>query len=173
MNRLKIAFSGKMGAGKNEACSYLKAKHTGKILSFADPLYEIQKYAQEKCGFKFEKDRKFLQFIGTEWAREKDPDVWVRITIKASERYARNHFVSDLRFPNEFSALKKEGWICVKIIRSHQEDRKGTGSHTHSSENALDFLLDKQWDYIIDNNEGLENFHDQLDKIIDNIDKLK
>ena len=162
-SHLKIAFGYKMGVGKDEACSYLMKKYGGSKISFASPLYDIQSYAQHICGFKEEKDRHFLQFIGTEWARKKDPDVLINLALKKT--YIReNSFISDLRFSNEFYTLKKEGWSCVKIIRPDViEDRAGTGSITHISENNLNSLDDKEWNYSLQNNGNLEDFHKKLD----------
>jgi hypothetical protein len=162
--QIKIAFGYKMGVGKDEACSYLTNKYGGEKISFATPIYDIQRYAQLRCGFSNEKDRQFLQYIGTEWARKKDPDVWIRLAINDSPKEG-NVFLSDLRFQNEFHSLKKEGWFCVKIDRSlvDIEERKGTGTIFHESETSLDSLKESDWDYIIQNNETIENFYKSLD----------
>lgn len=52
-------------------------------------------------------------------------------------------YISDLRFTNEFIALKDENWICIRLIRDkidiNIERIKGTGSETHSSENGIDY----------------------------------
>jgi hypothetical protein len=159
--QMKIAFGYKMGAGKDEAVSYLIRKVGGKHISFASPIYDIMKYAQTRCGFKLEKDRKFLQYIGTEWGRSKEDKIWIRLALEESENNG-NTFLSDLRYPNELEALKSEGWTCVKLIRSHQEDRKGTGDHIHTSETALDNIPDEEWDYIIHNDGTLKEFYDKL-----------
>ena len=164
-NKIKIAFGHKMGGGKDAACSHLINKYGGKHISFATPLYDIQRYAQQKCGFFEEKDREFLQYVGTEWARNKDPDVWVRLALQ-DHMQDENIFLSDLRFKNEFYALKKEGWFCVKIVRPEQEEtRKGTGKNDHDSETSLDSIEDKEWNYIIYNNKNIQDFHDNLDNL--------
>lgn len=167
---MKIAFGYKMGVGKDEAVCYLAKKFGGVKISFSEPLYDIMHYAQDICGFPREKDRKFLQYVGTEWARNKNNDVWVNIAInKSYSNKNENFYISDLRFPNEFETLKRTGWTCVKIIRSHQEDRKGSGSHSHSSETCLDGVLDEQWDYIIYNLGSLKDFYNKLDVLVDKI----
>lgn len=163
--RLKIAFGHKMGVGKDAACSHLVNKYGGKHISFAMPLYDIQRYAQRRCGFFEEKDRQFLQYIGTEWARNKDPDVWVRLALQ-DHMQDENIFLSDLRFKNEFYSLKKEGWFCVKIVRPEQEEtRKGTGRNDHGSETSLDSIDEKEWNYIIYNNNNIQAFYDNLDNL--------
>lgn len=164
---MKIAFGYRMRVGKDTAATYLHHKLGGKQISFAAPIYDILHYAQGRCGFQKHKDRQFLQYVGTEWARSKDPDVWVNIVLRETKD-DKNAFISDLRFPNEFEALKKNGWICVKIVRNYVEDLDGvgTGSHVHSSENALDGLMDEQWDYLLHNNGSLDEFYTQLDKLV-------
>lgn len=166
---MKIAFGYKMGAGKDEAVSYLINKFGGTKVSFSDPLYNIMYYAQDICGFPHEKDRKFLQYIGTEWARNKNKNVWVNILTNKHYPENKHFYIADLRFPNEYESLKKTGWTCVKIVRSHQEDRKGTGSHYHSSETALDGLLDENWDYVIYNTGTLQEFYSKLDYLVSKI----
>jgi hypothetical protein len=168
--QIKIAFGYKMGVGKDEACSYLSSKYGGEKISFASPIYDIQRYAQLRCGFSNEKDRQFLQYVGTEWARKKDPDVWINLAINNSPKEG-NVFLSDLRFQNEFQALKKEGWCCVKIDRSFSdiEERKGTGSVFHESETSLDSLDETEWNYVIKNNDTIENFYNSLDTLYLNI----
>lgn len=168
---MKIAFGYKMGVGKDEAVSYLVQKYGGTKISFSKPLYDIMYYVQDKCGFPREKDRKFLQYIGTEWARSKDRDIWVNLLLKKEYSDNQNYYITDLRFPNEYQALKNSGWTCVKIIRSHQEERKGTGSHSHTSETALDKVYDNEWDYIIDNTGSLNAFYTKLDNLVNKINK--
>jgi hypothetical protein len=176
--KVKIAFGHKMGVGKDTACSHLINKYGGKHLSFAMPLYDIQRYAQQKCGFLEEKDRQFLQYIGTEWARNKDPDVWVRLALQ-DHMQDENIFLSDLRFKNEFYALKKDGWFCVKIVRPQEnqenqvQNRKGTGRNDHESETSLDAIDDKEWNYIIYNDKSIQDFYNNLDNLYLNIWRSK
>ena len=165
-----------MGVGKDAACSHLINKYGGKHLSFAMPLYDIQRYAQQKCGFLEEKDRQFLQYIGTDWARNKDPDVWVRLALQDHVQ-DENIFLSDLRFKNEFYALKKAGWFCVKIVRPQEENevqnRNGTGRNNHESETSLDSIDDKEWNYIIHNDKSIQDFYNKLDYLYLNIWRSK
>jgi hypothetical protein len=167
--KIKIALAGKMSTGKDTAVDYIINKYSGTKISFAQPIYDILTYAQKVCGFKEEKDRKFLQIVGTEWGRQKETNVWVRLALEKALKQDGNVLISDVRFPNEFSAVKDDGWICIKLIRNCVGDERiGTGSVKHKSEVALDIIQDISWDYIIDNNGTLEEFYGKLDKIIDN-----
>jgi len=167
---MKIAFGYKMGSGKSIACSYLMSKYHGNKFAFADPIYDILNYSQTVANIKHEKDRQFLQFIGTEWGRNKDKDIWVNILLKKSSIINSNCFNDDVRFINEFEALKENGWVCVKINR---ENREIKGDTNHSSETSLDIIHDKRWDYIIDNNGTLEEFYNKLDNIVLDINESR
>tara|TARA_B100000902_G_C26805513_1_gene666569 strand:- start:60 stop:581 length:522 start_codon:yes stop_codon:yes gene_type:complete len=162
---LKIAFGGKMGAGKDCAVKYCIKKYGGVHLSFAQPIYDILHYTQKLCGLEQTKDRKFLQFIGTEWGRDIDPNMWIKITIKNTP-VDQNAFLSDLRFQNEFDSLKDNGWICVKLLREQLISRKGTGDLNHQSETELDTIPQNSWDFIIDNTESIKKFYEKLDTLI-------
>ena len=165
---MKVAFAGKMGCGKDTAVSHLISKYGGEKLSFASPVYDILTYAQTTCGFPIQKDRKFLQFIGTEWARNIDENVWINLVIKKSNEMNNiNCYISDLRFENEFESLKKDGWFCIKIVRnSHLKDREGSGDVNHVSEISLENIHDEDWDCIINNDGSLEQFYETIEKKI-------
>ena len=177
---MRIAFGCQARAGKDTAADYMYKKYNGEILRFADPLKDIMAYAQQRCGFEQTKDTQFLQMIGTDWARSRDPDVWIKLLIaqvKDSntdtntniqtsntntniQTNSNNYFVSDLRFRNEATALKRAGFTCVRIIR---DDRINDRSQTHQSE--VDLVNWDGWDYVIENNDTLEEFYKKLDNI--------
>lgn len=150
---LKIAFGHRAQTGKDTACSVLK--NSGAVqLSFAQPLYDLLHHCQRSLGFPEEKDREFLQFVGTEWARKKDSDVWARLLAEKVKRLeaegAECICVSDLRFPNEASMLKKLGFTLIKV------DRPKVPFMNHASETALDSF--KDWDYYMTNDKTLQDF---------------
>lgn len=160
----KIAFGYKMGSGKDTCATFLCDKYGGKILAFADPLYDLLHIAQLKCGFPHIKDRKFLQFIGTEWARGIDDMVWVKQFLKSASVISDAPiYCSDLRFINEAEALKENGWTLVKIMRNETENRVGTGDALHCSETELDKF--DNWDYVIENNGSLEELYEKINEI--------
>jgi hypothetical protein len=164
---IKIAFGGTMGSGKDTCVDYLASKFPNYTrLSFAQPIYDILEYAQTKCGFPKHKDRKFLQFIGTDWARNIDDNVWINIVLNTEIKNVG--LLSDVRFFNEFQALKDNGWICIKINRHNYDktERSGSGNILHSSELELQNINDNEWHYIIDNNSTLNELYQKLDNII-------
>jgi hypothetical protein len=163
---MKIAFGYKMGTGKDVCVKYLINKYGGMQIRFADAIYDILNYAQKRCGIEQKKDRKFLQLVGTEWGRSIDNDIWIKVALKNQQKDC-NIYCSDLRFKNEFDALKNDGFIMVKLIRNKiNQNRKGNGSCNHISENELDEYEDYKWDYVILNNGNLEELYDKLDIIV-------
>jgi len=175
-NIMKIAFGYKQGVGKDTAVDYLHNKHGGDHLSFAFPIYDILTYTQ--CIYKFphQKDRKFLQFIG-EWARNINQDTWVNILKEKDINLPYRHrWISDLRYLNEFYALKKEGWVCVRIDKEldkvGREIRMGSGSASHQSEVELTDS-DLPWDYVIQNNSSIQKFYESLDDLVNKINHTR
>jgi len=69
-----------------------------------------------------------------------------------------NWVISDMRFENEFEAVKKRGGICITIQRGEIPKEE------HSSEKALDGRND--WDYVINNNGSLEELVEKVREIL-------
>lgn len=157
---MKIAFGCQARVGKDIACKYLQTKHGGVVLHFSDALYNILHFAQETCRFSIEKDVQFLQWVGM-WARSKNPAVWIN-TLLGNVPKDDNVYIGDLRFRNEFQALKDAGFTCIRIIR---DDRPIDRDPNHASE--IELLNYDSWDYTIINNGTLQEFYDQLDQISD------
>lgn len=94
--------------------------------------------------------RELLQRIGTEAMRKGvHEDIWVNSLIaeyKYNNQFEDHFIVSDVRFPNEVDAIKKEGGLIIRINRPSLKEKMYS---THESETALDNY--KNWDYVIDN----------------------
>lgn len=182
---MRIVFTGKMRSGKDTAAEYLVDKYGGKILKFADPLYQMQVAIYKIAGLTPQKDRKLLQFLGTDWGRDKDPDLWVKIMERTLSIYNNNEetqlkgeglfltppinlFITDARFSNELDCMRYQNFALVRIIRNEQ-DRVDAGATnlTHESETSLDEF--SGFDYTIDNNGTLEEFLEKIDEIYHNV----
>lgn len=98
--------------------------------------------------------RELLQRIGTEAMRKGvHEDVWVNSLIaeyKHNNLFQDHFVISDVRFPNEVAAIKKEGGLVIRINRPSLKEKMYS---THESEIALDNY--KDWDYVIDNLDGI------------------
>lgn len=115
-----VYFVGKAGAGKTYSANYLKEKYHYVQSKFAYPVYNLAYNYFDMKG----KDRRLLQFIGTDVGRTSIRDsIWVdrfkedmRIVQETNKRLFNKHihFVSDdVRFPNEHQALKDMGWLGI------------------------------------------------------------
>ena len=161
---VKIAFGSKMRVGKDAAVNHLCEEHGGIHLSFASPLYDVLDDTQAYFNLPRCKDREFLRMIG-DWARRKNPDVFVDLLLDELTNNHPNIFVSDVRYMNEFEALKKEGFYMVKIVRPCESERP----EEHLSETSLDVLPEEEWNAVVVNDGSLQEYHCKLDSLWENI----
>jgi len=166
---MKLAFGINSGSGKDTSVDYLISKYGGRKYSFASPLYDILNYSQRILNLPLQKDRKFLQTFADFFKNEISENIFVDLCLKKiiSLPPFENIYISDLRFENEFIALKEAGFKCIKIVRDvDNTSRIGNGSSNHNSENSLKNFTDDKWDFIIYNNYSVEDLYTQLDEII-------
>ncbi len=150
--------SGKMGTGKTTlAGAMLDHLGPGTIADkFARPLYEMHnavKNTAERLGLPFgEKNRKFLEFLGTDLYRAEDKDIWVRFMQKSIEEYysigVKNIIIDDCRFLNELFAFDES--VKIRLTCSDYSRTMLYGDQGHKSNTALDDLPDKAFDYVFD-----------------------
>ena len=156
---LKVAFGYRQRSGKDTSADRLIELFGGTRRSFAEPLKDILRYAQTRLGFEQTKDRAFLQYVGTEWARHQDPDVFVRLAVAVGSE-SDSTYITDLRFPNEFEKCRAAGYVMVKVVR------RVTGEYdSHASETALDSYADAEWDVVVRNDGTLEELYAQIDPL--------
>lgn len=121
--------------------------------------------------------RIFLQLLGTECGREVlHPSVWenslfneyVCPNCKSDPgsvcfgHRVPNWIISDVRFPNEFQAIKERGGIVINVERKNIGTEEKVSSH--ASENALEGL-DFSW--TIENNGSIEELVFQVREILE------
>ena len=105
--------------------------------------------------------RELLQYFGTDVMRKMHTNVWVDYTINTIKREQSSlAILADVRFPNEVEAVQKAGGKVIRLTREFQNDE-------HSSECALDEdRYDwKNFDFIVDNTEGLKSLFSQIENI--------
>ncbi len=149
-----IYFVAKAGAGKTFSANFLIQKYGFEVAKFAYPVYMI---AEKYFGMK-EKDRKLLQVIGTDSARDNiDSEIWVKrfrqdmkiikLTAEKMNRTVPQFVMDDCRFPNEHAILKELGFVGIyidvpdEVRKVRLVGRDGTaqeGTLNHKSETLID-----------------------------------
>lgn len=169
MSRL-VCFTGKMGVGKSEAIKLLNSSDTV-LVKFAQPLYDMQEYIYNRISSvyarpeSFIKDRKLLQWLGTEWGRDTiSQTLWVDLwKAEVTKNLSRGKLVvcDDVRFDNEAQAVKSLGGLTIKIISDKTDKRIDTqsGINNHSSEAGIHYSY---IDAMVENNGTLEEFQAKL-----------
>lgn len=139
-----IGFTGYAGSGKDEAGRALIAKGFTRV-SFADKLkvlaikldpliaHWVFRYDWEGAK-KVPHCREFLQTLGMTARDVLGEDVWVNAAMNSLET-GRNYVFTDVRYPNEYQAIRQLGGTVYRITRL------GVGPvNDHVSETALDSI---------------------------------
>lgn len=101
--------------------------------------------------------REFLQRLGTEAMRDGiHQDVWVN-ALFANYAEDQNWIITDLRFVNEYDAIKAAGGKVILINRDSDNES------THASESNFDKF---EYDYIIDNNQDIGHLENLVKNIL-------
>jgi hypothetical protein len=127
--------------------------------------------------------RWFLQNLGTDAIRNNiHPNAWVNALFvdykpikkkvqvdDVDERIEQfpNWIITDLRFPNEFDAVKKRGGVCIRVERNFEDFQVGDAQvrkdvnpiDLHPSETALD---NYEFDLVLNNSSDLEALKAQV-----------
>lgn len=179
--RILIALGFRARAGKNTVADYLEDAYGFKQTAFADALKEGCRHmfgltdAQLYGNMKEVQDeywgvtpRYILQKVGTECMRVGyDENIWVKTVGKklASDPAAR-WVISDCRFPNEATAVKKWGGLMVRVDRS-QAGASG-GIAQHPSEIAMESY--NEWNHVVDNQgRSLNQLYFKVDELMKNV----
>jgi hypothetical protein len=100
----------------------------------------------------FGKQRTLLQWWGTEYRRAQDPFYWVS---KLNEQLEIDKpaiaLIPDLRFPSEVSWVQSNRGFIIRVDRLGY---KSTEHSAHESEEALSWLGEEEWNYIVQVQDG-------------------
>jgi hypothetical protein len=185
-------FIGIKGSGKGYQCNILKKQGYIQI-DFADELKAMcwdilgwtpendKEYEDFKLGkiyidgFGYVNGRKFLQNLGTEAIRKRDPEFWCWEWNKKVEKYFYNTNIccSDLRFLNE---LKMARYFDAEFYFVNYKSERYDCTDTHESERLAQFLLAHNFahmqritqpniEYVINNFEAWSNEYDRMLKL--------
>jgi len=179
MRPIRIGLSGKAGSGKDTVAEYLIQNYDFVNLAFADKLKQV---AYDLFGLNAQvRDRALLQALGNRM-RQIDPAVWVHYVIKQLP-LGLNVVVSDVRFLNEFEALKGLGFYMVRVerpllarlerekqlVKAQSNEVDDLELMGHDSETALDGIRD--WYRTLHNVDTTQVLHDQVKHMISEIEK--
>lgn len=174
-----IGFNGAMGSGKSEASNQLielgyKTGTPAVNVKFAQPLYDMQEYIYNRISSvvkrdaSFVKDRKLLQWLGTEWGRDSISktlwiDIW-RAKVQTNLEFGAIVLCDDVRFENEAAAFREMGGTLIHIRTTRNAERINTvsGIANHASEHPLDLSY---FNHVIDNNGTLEEYRVALRRL--------
>lgn len=188
-NPIIIGICGTMGTGKDTTADYFVENYGFKKMAMADPL----KHAVKDL-FSVDADtlwgpsenrtprvRKLLQVLGTDVARDFDPDIWVNKTKERisswmkrgvdlydhtahprddMERYV---VISDIRFPNEAKMLHDHPRGYVLHLK--RETTLDGEAAKHASETCVGDIPEKYFYATVDNNGSVKELHTKLAEI--------
>lgn len=144
-----IGMVGLIGAGKDTAADYLVNFHGFRRDSFANTLKDavanvfgwdrtllegrtaearawreqVDPWWAERLGMPNLTPRWILQYWGTEVCRQGfHDDIWIASLENKMRKTRDNIVISDVRFPNEISAIKNAGGLVVRIKRGPDPD---------------------------------------------------
>jgi len=172
---LKLAFGHKARVGKDTACEYIDKLFRSKLYRFATPVYDLAALIQNYLGKPNVKDPKLLQTIGVKLREVYHDNIWVDVVMPNIEKDSLYNeqtpgnntgvqvaCVPDMRFKNEMAALKKAGFVTIKINRANRIiDR----DPNHPSEIDLN---NAEFDEVINNDYAPEHLYAILNTIIYN-----
>lgn len=149
-----IGLCGDIGAGKDTVANYLHRQYSYAYMQFA---YKLKMVAldvfmslglQHRHVFGTQEDknepipsivdaagvprtgRSILEWLGTEGFRSIDPDVWVKHVMAQVDSFPGSGFVfNDVRFPNEFAAIRKRGGVVWEVTKVGGPDHDGRTGH--------------------------------------------
>lgn len=181
-----IGLGHKAQVGKDSIADVLVRKHGFTRLAFADALKQAAldmdplvmspgqvnvnlgagrlSYIVEAMGWedakKINEVRRFLQELGVA-VRRIDPDIWVRRVLGQLDDL--DYVITDVRFPNEFEALKGHGALLVEVVRPGLPPLTGRAAR-HASETALEGW---DWDRVIKNDGTLDDLEYTVDTFLE------
>lgn len=171
-----IGLNGYAGVGKDTLANYIRQvdpqfrikKFSGKLKIIAEILTGIPADNFESQEFKHRNldgwdmtVRELLQKLGTDAIRDNlHEDAWVN-ALFVDYHQTDKWIITDMRFPNEFEAVKQFGGITIRL------NRPGVAPvNNHPSETGLDAF---KFDYTYNNQDSASAWHQYAVEIINNV----
>lgn len=177
--QIKISFFSEMRGGKDAATQYFMERLAADGERSVKAAYgdELKRCYHTVFGEKSEikKDRDGYQWFGQEM-RKREPHVWINHVNELLDSYPDFHqFISDMRQPNEYEDLKRQGFRMVRIWSPEYmrvERMKAAGEEVkleyfrHETEQHIDNFA---FDDLILNIGTLEDLYKKLDALYERI----
>ncbi|MFD6638340.1 hypothetical protein ACFWDN_21265 [Micromonospora chalcea] len=158
-----VGMMGRARAGKDTVAARLVEAHGFRRYAFADALKEAALIADPivipvdtvggsvrlsevvaGAGWEAAKEvrevRRTLQQFGI-GIRHLQPDFWVRVVMDEVTHRTGPVVITDVRFPNEATAIRNAGGILVRVIRPGQDESDQHVSEVALSDTPADFTL--------------------------------
>ena len=172
-----VGIIGKLNSGKNTIAKPL-TQLGYEERAFADPMKEIVRDlfdipsevlwgpSENRTG----EVRRMLQVLGTDYARQFRPNVWVdkmaKVLNEDEQTGVRGVVIPDVRFINEASMLHDRGAILVRITRPASGRHEGATATEHLSETE-NVMIPLQWiDHTVVNDGSLEDLRAKVTAFI-------
>jgi hypothetical protein len=168
-----ITIGGQARHGKDSTASIMKGyfeKQNKKCLIIKNGDY-LKFIAKEYNGWDGNKDeigRTLLQTLGTEEARDNNPDIWVNVLIEFVKAFGRKYdyiLIPDFRYPNESTRFTEEGFnvFSVWVHRKNFDNGLTEDQKKHRSETSL---LDYKFDHIVSVESKMHKLKDAVENMI-------
>lgn len=172
-----MILSGKARAGKDTTALYMKDYYDSKglksiILQYSTSIKEYAKKITGWDGSDETKPREFLQMLGTEIIRERiDEEFFIKRMIQDIKVYSYFYdviIISDTRVIKEIEMIRDNfsKVISINIVRPNYESELSVKQMKHITEVGLDGY--EKFDYVINNDKGLEELKDRACEIASN-----
>lgn len=202
-----IGIAGSIGSGKDTAADYLVTFHGFKRLSFASSLKdavaavfgwdrtllegstkasrqwreEVDEWWATRLNITHLTPRYILQQWGTDVLRSNFHDeIWVASLENRLRNTTEDVVITDCRFTNEITAIKRAGGITMRTNRGPKPDWHDLAVEYSQGDRQAALTLDSlgihaseyssvglEYDYHLDNNGAIDDLHQQIKTILD------
>lgn len=170
---MKIALYGFMRSGKDTVGQFLINRYNFQRFAFGDGIREVcRRLFPEQM--QDAKPRALLQGVGQD-LRKYDENVWVKDVLRKIKRTTNefsNIVITDLRQPNEYEELRKNGFCIVQVLAPESEvmermkklgDKVEAKDLQHETESHYDKY---EPDFIIVNDGSLKDLGVKVDRLV-------
>ena len=205
-----IGLVGFIGSGKDTAADYLVTNHGFRRESFANSLKDavaavfgwdrilLEGRTKEAREWREQPDewwsnrlgkpitpRWILQYWGTEVCRRAfHDDIWIASLEHRILKSSDDIVISDCRFPNEISAIKKAGGVVIRVKRGDEPVWLESAQHFMAGPSRIGWAIGKdmlerhkvhaseyswvntEFDHVLDNNSTLDHLFNQVEDML-------